>query len=133
MSEFVTLKLDQIKPSDCNPRKSFDEDALKQLAASITAKGVLLPIVVRPRTLWQICCGFAMRQKAIANADGSDYGLGKGQFERAGITFKDAKQYDQVIAALVKEKRAQKTLGLQRGVRGVQTGTRIVTAPTVQG
>ncbi len=37
-----------IKPLPGNPRKHFDEDALDELAASIAARGVIQPIIVRP-------------------------------------------------------------------------------------
>jgi ParB/RepB/Spo0J family partition protein len=45
---FRIIPLASIKPSKANPRKAFDADALKELAASIKAVGVLEPIVVRP-------------------------------------------------------------------------------------
>ncbi|MFO0806056.1 MAG: ParB/RepB/Spo0J family partition protein [Gemmataceae bacterium] len=105
--EFVSLSLDQIRPSPMNPRKTFDEQALKQLAASIKEKGVLEPILVRPRTLWQRVCSFVAVQKRILDQDGSGYGLSKPQFERAGITFKNVKQFDTIAEQLVKEGRAE--------------------------
>ncbi len=37
-----------IKPLPGNPRKNFDEAALDELAASIAARGVIQPIIVRP-------------------------------------------------------------------------------------
>ena len=37
-----------IKPLPGNPRKHFDEAALEELAASIAARGVIQPIIVRP-------------------------------------------------------------------------------------
>jgi ParB family transcriptional regulator, chromosome partitioning protein len=37
-----------IKPLPGNPRKHFDEAALDELAASIAARGVIQPIIVRP-------------------------------------------------------------------------------------
>ena len=37
-----------IKPNPYQPRKRFDDDELKQLAASVKAHGVLQPLVVRP-------------------------------------------------------------------------------------
>jgi ParB/RepB/Spo0J family partition protein len=43
------LLLKQLKPSPFNPRKTFDETKLGELAASITAHGVLQPILVRPK------------------------------------------------------------------------------------
>lgn len=43
------IPLDQIRPSLTNPRKSFDESKLKELAESIRLQGVLQPILVRRR------------------------------------------------------------------------------------
>ena len=43
------LPLDQIMPDPGNPRRSFDEADLKDLAASIAARGVLQPIIVAPK------------------------------------------------------------------------------------
>lgn len=45
------LPLDQIDPSPTNPRKSFDPEALGELANSIAQLGVMTPILVRPRGL----------------------------------------------------------------------------------
>jgi len=43
-----TLALATIRPLPGNPRKHFDEAALDELAASIAARGVIQPIIVRP-------------------------------------------------------------------------------------
>lgn len=43
------IKLDQIRPSKDNPRKSIDADGLKALAKSIADQGVLQPILVRKK------------------------------------------------------------------------------------
>lgn len=42
------VALAAIKPLPGNPRKYFDEAALDELAASIAARGVIQPIIVRP-------------------------------------------------------------------------------------
>jgi ParB family chromosome partitioning protein len=42
------VPLDHIEPNPDQPRMTFDEDALAELAASITEHGVLQPILVRP-------------------------------------------------------------------------------------
>ncbi len=42
------IPLSQIKPSPGQPRKQFDPEKLKELAASIATCGVILPILVRP-------------------------------------------------------------------------------------
>jgi ParB family chromosome partitioning protein len=48
-SEYCDLPLDWLVVSPTNPRKTFDEDAMKELAASIRENGVLQPLLVRPR------------------------------------------------------------------------------------
>lgn len=44
-----TLSLDIVFPNPNQPRKMFDETALSELAASIKERGVMEPIVVRPK------------------------------------------------------------------------------------
>lgn len=46
-----TLPLREIEPDPDQPRKSFDEETLGELAASIAEHGLLQPIAVRPRPL----------------------------------------------------------------------------------
>ncbi len=48
-SEYRDLPLDWLVVSPTNPRKTFDEDAMQELAASIRENGVLQPLLVRPR------------------------------------------------------------------------------------
>ena len=43
----VGLKISEIRPNPYQPRKIFDEDALKDLSASIKERGVFQPILVR--------------------------------------------------------------------------------------
>ncbi|MBA3307797.1 MAG: ParB/RepB/Spo0J family partition protein [Chloroflexi bacterium] len=43
-----TVPLDRIDPNPQQPRMTFDEDTLLELAASITEHGVLQPILIRP-------------------------------------------------------------------------------------
>lgn len=44
----TTLPIEQIVPNPDQPRRSFNEEALSELAASIREKGVLQPLIVRP-------------------------------------------------------------------------------------
>ena len=44
-----TLPLREIEPDPAQPRKTFDEETLAELAASISEHGLLQPIAVRPR------------------------------------------------------------------------------------
>jgi ParB family chromosome partitioning protein len=42
------IPIDQIEPNPDQPRKIFDEQALRELAGSILARGLKQPITVRP-------------------------------------------------------------------------------------
>lgn len=55
----VTLRLSEIEPNRNQPRTSFDEDALSELADSIEKHGLIQPIVVRPTSsgVYQIVAG----------------------------------------------------------------------------
>ncbi|MEO0418558.1 MAG: ParB/RepB/Spo0J family partition protein [Pseudomonadota bacterium] len=48
-SPLQSLSVASIEPLPGNPRKRFDEGALEELAASIAARGVIQPIIVRPK------------------------------------------------------------------------------------
>src|SRR5262245_15947358 len=43
------LRVDRVDPNPDQPRLTFDEDAIRDLAASIQEHGILQPILVRPR------------------------------------------------------------------------------------
>lgn len=68
MSELRHIKLEEIVPDADQPRRSFDESALEEMAASIREHGILQPIVVTPyRGKYQIVAGerrFRASQKA---------------------------------------------------------------------
>jgi ParB family transcriptional regulator, chromosome partitioning protein len=49
-SEYRDLPIDWLVESSTNPRQTFDEDALRELAASIREHGVLSPLLVRPQS-----------------------------------------------------------------------------------
>jgi ParB/RepB/Spo0J family partition protein len=46
---FPSIPLSLVDPSPANPRKYFNPDHLKELAASIKEKGVVEPVLLRPR------------------------------------------------------------------------------------
>jgi ParB family chromosome partitioning protein len=48
LEELRTLPIDLIEPNPHQPRRNFDEQALTALAASLEARGVLQPVLVRP-------------------------------------------------------------------------------------
>ena len=47
-SWFAEIPVDQIRPNASQPRRTFDDEALDELAASVGEVGLLQPIVVRP-------------------------------------------------------------------------------------
>jgi ParB family transcriptional regulator, chromosome partitioning protein len=49
MQELRELALEQIVPNHAQPRRRFDEAALQGLAGSLRERGVLQPVLVRPR------------------------------------------------------------------------------------
>lgn len=58
MSELRHIKLDEVVPDPDQPRRSFDETALDEMAASIREHGILQPIVVTPyQGKYQIVAG----------------------------------------------------------------------------
>ncbi len=58
MQEVKNFPTWEIKPSPMNPRKTFDEEAIKELAASIRQHGLLQPITVRPKDgMYEIVMG----------------------------------------------------------------------------
>jgi ParB/RepB/Spo0J family partition protein len=58
MSTYQEILLEKITPSPLNPRKNFDPEKMKDLAASIKAKGVVQPILVRTvKDKYELVCG----------------------------------------------------------------------------
>lgn len=61
-SEYRDLPIDWLVQSPTNPRKTFDEDGMNELAASIRVNGVLQPLLVRPRVEHQFEIVFGERR-----------------------------------------------------------------------
>ena len=55
----VPLPIDQVQPNPRQPRRAFDQDALDDLARSITQDGIMQPIIVRsaPDGRYEIIAG----------------------------------------------------------------------------
>ena len=70
LSEYRDLPIDWLVESPTNPRQTFDEDGMQELAASIREHGVLQPLLVRPRAerRFEIVFG-ARRYRGAALAD----------------------------------------------------------------
>ena len=58
-AEIINIPIGAIQPSPRNPRKTFDEADLKELADNIKQQGLLQPITVRPTLdgCYEIVCG----------------------------------------------------------------------------
>jgi len=58
VSRLQLISISKLTPDPDQPRRSFDEEALAEMAASIDAHGILLPLVVTPRgNEYQIVAG----------------------------------------------------------------------------
>ena len=57
-NSMVELDIASVEPDRNQPRKTFDEDELEELAESIKEKGILIPLLVRPQEdYYQIIAG----------------------------------------------------------------------------
>ena len=46
--ESIQVPITQVEPNKAQPRKTFEKDALDELASSIAQNGMLQPIIARP-------------------------------------------------------------------------------------
>lgn len=81
------LALSQIVPSTTNPRKSFDQVALEQLAESIKEIGVTVPILVRPKKKYEI---------VIEKADDGSFGAYSPELPGVGVSGADSEEHARV-------------------------------------
>src|SRR5260221_7659516 len=85
LKEYVEIPMKELVESSTNPRKSFDEAALDELAGSIRSKGVLSPLLVRRiNGHFEIVTG-ARRYRAAQRA-----GLREGPVRLATLTAEEA-------------------------------------------
>ena len=72
-SEFQYIAIDELFESKTNPRKTFDQKKLEELAESIRSGGLIQPIVVRPKdNAFEIVAGarrFRAGQLAIPSSN----------------------------------------------------------------
>ena len=70
----LRLEVESIRPNPRQPRRLFDEGALRELAASIRRHGVVQPLVVRRRPDgWELVAG--ERRLRAARLEGQQGGL----------------------------------------------------------
>ena len=73
----VNLPIEEVLPSDSQPRQRFEETALEELRQSIDRHGILQPIVVRRRgSAFEIVAG-ERRWRAAQKAGLRDSGSGQ--------------------------------------------------------
>ena len=71
-TEYRNVPLSLLNPSRTNPRRTFEDAALKELAESIRAQGVLSPLLVRPLTENGFEIVFGERRYRAAQIAGQD-------------------------------------------------------------
>lgn len=70
--EFQNIPINKIKPNPLNPRQIFEGPAFNELVSSIRAKGVLEPIIIRPKKKgYEIVAG-ERRFRAFSQIAGED-------------------------------------------------------------
>ncbi len=94
----IEVKLVDIEPNKEQPRKSFDKQALEELAASIKEHGLLQPIVVKPLTngTYRIIAG-ERRWRACRLAE----------LERVPVIIKDLSEQEIMEVALIENLQRQ--------------------------
>ena len=58
------LAIDLLSPNPYQPRRFFDKEALAELAASISAQGIIQPLLVRPHSMVPTCLVSRMSTRA---------------------------------------------------------------------
>lgn len=116
---FRYLAPEQLLPNPNQPRQTFPEDSLKDLAESIRARGILQPILVRPAQepgKWQIIAG-ERRWRAARMA-----GL-----EMLPVIVRDFNDGDTMIAAVMENIHREDLNPIERakGLKAIQTALNI--------
>jgi ParB/RepB/Spo0J family partition protein len=64
------ISIGQLQESPTNPRKTFSEEKLRELAESIRSMGLIQPIIVRPidQDIYQVVAGARRFRDAISAA-----------------------------------------------------------------
>jgi ParB family chromosome partitioning protein len=89
-----TLAVADLEPSPFQPRRAMDEEALTELAASITQRGILQPLLVRPKP------GVAGQYQIIAG-ERRWRAAQKAQLHEVPVLIRDLSDTDAMAAGLV--------------------------------
>ena len=86
-TEYRNVPLSLLNPSRTNPRRTFEDAALKELAESIRAQGVPSPLLVRPLTENGFDIVFGERRYRAAQLAGQDtVPVRRGRRQRRGCS-----------------------------------------------
>ncbi|MBZ0254027.1 MAG: ParB/RepB/Spo0J family partition protein [Candidatus Methylomirabilis sp.] len=90
--DFFQCAIEEIRPSPFQPRKSFDEARIEELAASIREMGIIQPIIVRPLPTGQYELVAGERRWRAAQRAG---------LQTVPVVIKDLQDADTVALALI--------------------------------
>jgi len=107
-----SIPLTHVVPSPWNPRKTFEEDKLLELAASICSKGVLQPILVRPFKVNMDLC--------LAEIEGLSSGARQVLVRHGMATLRDAFYRVNLAAPTAPGSLAERAIGVFRAVPGIK-------------
>lgn len=98
--EVQNIPIGEVHPSPMNPRKTFEEDALKELADNIRQQGLIQPITVRPRIITGVEPGSG---DAVAIPDGYEIVCGERRYRAMSAINAELPEQWPTIAAIVRE------------------------------
>lgn len=129
-THFQHLPLSQLSESRTNPRKSFPQDAMRDLTASVKEHGVLVPLLVRPIPstgvlLWEIVAG-ARRYRA-AKAAGLNVvpTLSRSMTDRQAVEAQVIENLQRADLHPIEEARGYRTLMSEHGYTVEQLATAV--------
>ena len=98
--EVRNIPIGEVHPSLMNPRKTFDEDAIHELAENIRHQGLIQPITVRPKIFEGIEPGSG---DAVAIPDGYEIVCGERRYRAMSILHAENSEQWDTVAAIVRE------------------------------
>lgn len=98
--EVQNIPIGEVHPSPMNPRKTFEEDALKELADNIRQQGLIQPITVRPRVTDTLEAGI---NEIVTITDGYEIICGERRYRALSVLNAESPEQWPTITAIVRE------------------------------
>lgn len=98
--EVKNIPIGEVHPSPMNPRKTFDEDALQELADNIRQQGLIQPITVRPKVIDILEPGI---NDIVKITDGYEIVCGERRYRALSVLNKENPEQWPTISAIVRE------------------------------